>query len=140
MYEDLLLEAGIVRTEFMPTSRENAVKALRPFIGAESNKLKKASKPTLLRAWNALAYLFPGLNPEDGTDRSLKYALIEPNNDLPKSLTLCYAQSGWPIMLIGLLDEMWRRYEAGELTDTEFYCADSAKLAIVERWAMAVAG
>ena len=60
------------------------------------------SKLDFVRAWSAVAYLFPGLHP-DGFD--------DPD-------------SGWPRLLKQFAAEAWRRAEAGELDDEELYpCA-----------------
>lgn len=51
-------------------------------------------KRDFLRAWCAVAYLFPGLNPDGCEDE----------------------RSGWPRALRRFAAEAWRRAEAGELS------------------------
>jgi hypothetical protein len=61
------------------------------------------SKNDFVRAWSAVAYLFPGLHP-DGYDET---------------------DSGWPAVLRRFAAEAWRRAEAGELADEELYPSDA---------------
>ena len=64
--------------------------------------LEQLPKPDFIRAWCAVAYIYPGLHP-DGYDD---------------------AESGWPRVLRRFAAEAWRRAEAGELADNELYpCA-----------------
>ena len=58
-----------------------------------------------MRAWCAIAYLYPGLHP-DGYEA---------------------ADSGWPRGLRRFAAEAWRRAGAGELTDNELYCYQACK-------------
>jgi hypothetical protein len=124
-------ENGINWTVMIPRTPEAAATTLIPWIGADSDKLTHASKKQLLKAWNALAYLFPGLHPDDGIhDRDAIQLSSALPLGLPNSLREYYEESGWPVALVGLLDEMWLRYEKGEINDEEFYCADAAKAGI----------
>jgi hypothetical protein len=56
-----------------------------------------------LRAWCAIAYLYPGLHP-DGHD--------EPD-------------SGWPARLLPMAVEAWNRFEAAQLSEEELYPSDA---------------
>ncbi len=67
---------------------------------ALTDPLERLPKPTFVRAWCAIAYLFPGLHPE--------------GYESP--------DSGWPRVLRRFAAEAWRRADAGELTDNELYC------------------
>ena len=70
---------------------------------ALTGSLERLPKPTFVRAWRAIAYLYPGLHP-DG------YAS---------------ADSGWPRVLRRFAAEAWRRADAGELADEELYACDA---------------
>ena len=59
---------------------------------ALTDSLERLSKPTFVRAWCAIAYLYPGLHPDGFAD----------------------AESGWPRALRRFAAEAWRRAEAGE--------------------------
>ena len=67
-----------------------------------SGPLDAFSKRDFMRAWSAVAYLFPGLHPDGFEDDG----------------------SGWPRVLKPFAAEAWRRNEADELEDAETYpCA-----------------
>jgi hypothetical protein len=65
-------------------------------------------KETVVRAWCAIAYLYPGLHPDGCED----------------------FESGWPRVLRRFAAEAWRRADAGELTDNELYCYQACKARI----------
>ena len=69
------------------------------------DSLERLPKPTFVRAWCAIAYLYPGLHP-DGYESD---------------------DSGWPRVLRRFAAEAWRRADAGELTDNELYCYQPCK-------------
>ncbi len=72
---------------------------------ARTDSLERLAKPAFVRAWCAIAYLFPGLHP-DGYECE---------------------DSGWPRVLRRFAAEAWRRADAGELTDHELYCHQPCK-------------
>lgn len=72
------------------------------------------SKNDFVRAWSAVAYLYPGLHP-DGFD------------DL---------ESGWPRALKRFAAEAWRRAESGELEDEELYPSDAQWAGLYDRMTM----
>ena len=78
---------------------------------ALTDSLERLPKPTFVRAWCAIAYLFPGLHP-DG------YAS---------------ADSGWPRVLRRFAAEAWRRADAGELADEELYACDAQWSGLYDR-------
>jgi DNA (cytosine-5)-methyltransferase 1 len=41
--------------------------------------------------------------------------------------------SGWPVLLAPVAAEAWRRYEAGELKDDEFYCSEAVVAGMCHR-------
>ena len=85
---------------YVPNSNREAGIALRR---AFRCPLESHSKREFLRAWCAVAYLFPGLHP-DGFE--------EPD-------------SGWPRVLRRIAAEAWRRAAASELADEELYPCDA---------------
>jgi hypothetical protein len=73
--------------------------------------LEELPHERFVRAWSAIAYLFPGLHP-DGYDD---------------------ADSGWPHTLKRFAAEAWRRADAGELADEELYCSDAQWSGLYDR-------
>jgi hypothetical protein len=93
---------------YVPSSPREAAQHLRAGWRRESAGL---AKPDFVRAWSAVAYLFPGLHP-DGFDDS---------------------DSGWPRVLKRFAAEAWRRAEAGELEEEELYPSDAQWAGIYDR-------
>lgn len=76
-----------------------------------SAQLEQLPKTDFLRAWCAVAYLFPGLHPEG-------YEV---------------AGSGWPRVLKRFAAEAWRRVDAVELADEELYPCDAQWSGLYDR-------
>jgi hypothetical protein len=84
----------------VPNSLRSAGRELRLSL---VHPLEQLPRERFVRAWSAVAYLFPGLHP-DGYEA---------------------ADSGWPRVLKRFAAEAWRRADAGELTDEELYPCDA---------------
>jgi len=82
-------------TSHVPNSLRSAGCELRLSL---ANPLEQMSREQFVRAWSAVAYLFPGLHPNGYED----------------------AESGWPRALKRFAAEAWRRADAGELADEEW--------------------
>ena len=95
-------------TNYIPASLREAAQHLRA--GWRSPPASLA-KNDFVRAWSAVAYLYPGLHP-DGFD--------DP-------------ESGWPVALKPFAAEAWRRAETGELDDTDFYPSDAQWAGLYDR-------
>ena len=80
----------------VPNSLRSAGRELRLSL---AHPLEQLSHEQFVRAWSAIAYLFPGLHPDGYED----------------------ADSGWPRVLKPFAAESWRRAEADELADEELY-------------------
>ena len=78
---------------------------------ALTGSLERLPKPIFVRAWCAIAYLYPGLHP-DGYES---------------------ADSGWPRVLRRFAAEAWRRAEASELADDELYPGDAQWCGLYDR-------
>jgi hypothetical protein len=68
------------------------------------DELKSLDKETFLNAWKAIAFLNPGLHPDEYQN----------------------PDGGWPEELKVFAEEAFRRSEAGELADDELYCYEQA--------------
>ena len=93
---------------FIPSSLKEAAANLR---AGWRGPAAQHSKTDFVRAWSAVAYLFPGLHP-DGFD--------DPD-------------SGWPTALKRFAAEAWQRAEAGELTDETLYPSDAQWAGLYDR-------
>lgn len=120
----------------VPKSTAEAIENVTPWAGADRQECRTSNKQELLTGWFALQYLFPGLNPDDAIDSSEQ---VEP---WPEAKTLFphlapamhyrSFESEWPIALVELLREMWRRYETGEIEDADLYCHEAQRLGLME--------
>ena len=93
---------------YVPNSLREAAEALRLALRSEPTGMPKER---FVAVWCAIAYLFPGLNP-DGYES---------------------ADSGWPRVLRRFAAEAWRRADAGELADEELYACDSQWSGLYDR-------
>jgi hypothetical protein len=91
---------------FVPDSLREAGRELRL---ALRGPLEQLPKENFLRAWCSVVYLFPGLHPCE---------FLESTGRGPRKLK-------------GFAAEAVRRFEAGELTDNELYCYQTALIRIV---------
>lgn len=93
---------------FVPVSRKCAGRELRHAVRCDMRDLPT---PAFMRAWCAIAYLFPGLHPDD----------------------FDADESGWPRVLKRFGAEAWRRFDAGELDAEELYPSDAQWAGIFDR-------
>ena len=66
--------------------------------------LKSLDNEAFLNAWKAVAFIYPGLHPDEF--------------DNP--------DGGWPEKLKPFAEETFRRFEIGEFSDGELYCYEEA--------------
>ncbi len=107
----------------LPTSRDAAIGALEAFVESlYLRRLAELSKEEFLAAWWAVGFLHSHLHPDAalengrevsrGTKRGVSF-VVEP----------VYLRSGWPVELIPIAREARRRFDAGLLSEDEYYCS-----------------
>ena len=115
----------------IPTSYDEACQTLSQWIGASRVACQGSETGDLLSAWFCLQYLFPGLNPDDaiGDCQDLEpWPIFDiPFSGLEPKYRYRHVQSEWPVAFDELLNEVWRRYESGEVEESEFYCLEAVK-------------
>lgn len=92
----------------VPNSLRSAGRELRLSL---AHPLEQLSREQFVRAWSAVAYLFPGLHPDGYED----------------------TEGGWPRVLNHFVAEAWRRADANELADEELYCCDAQWCGLYDR-------
>ena len=92
----------------VPNSLRSAGRELRHSL---AHPLERLSHEQIIRAWSAVACLFPGLHPDGYED----------------------AGSGWPRALKHFATEAWRRADAGELADEELYPSNAQWSGLYDR-------
>jgi hypothetical protein len=117
-----------------PESVEEAIIILATWFDKSMGQLQLIDTVGLLKLWNAAACVFPGVHPDDVNPIP---DVIFHNDNLPLGLPECLRDydetSGWPLALIPIVMEMWRRYEEGIVSDEEFYCTEAAVAGITAR-------
>ena len=101
-----------------------------PLLDLDGNALQGVDDDTFKCAWYSTAFLYAGLHPDEAVDHGDK--LVTEAEDYapvsrvePRLIAPFYEQSGWPVVLVPIAKEAWRRYEAGSMQDEEFYCSDA---------------
>lgn len=111
---------------------------LRLVHAADSKSIRKVSSDDFKRGWYSVGFLYPGLHPdgalEHGTETSNEVVNhAEIRNIEPRLIAPFYVESGWPVVLAPVVKEAWRRFEAEELKDDEFYCSEAVVAGMVHR-------
>lgn len=107
----------------LPKGRASAIKQLEEFVESlYMRPIAMLSKDEFLPAWWAVGYLHPTLHPDAALENGRELSL-GPKRGVSFVLEPIYIRSGWPVELIPLAREARRRYEAGELSEDEYYCS-----------------
>jgi DNA (cytosine-5)-methyltransferase 1 len=105
----------------LPKTRDLAVAQLEAFVELMLVRdVTLLSKQDLLNAWWAVGYLHPTLHPDAALDNG-KELSPGPKRGVSFVLEPYYTRSGWPVELIPLALEARRRFDAGFLTEHEYY-------------------
>ncbi|MBE3039630.1 MAG: DNA cytosine methyltransferase, partial [Chloroflexi bacterium] len=116
----------------VPASPQEAAERLMVLLEhANPTALVHLDTQTFLAGWYAIFYLMPGLHP-DSVPQSAGRTAME-RTDVPfnlpallwESLRVSDATTGWPIRLIPVLRNAWRRYHSGDVKEHDFYCVEA---------------
>lgn len=120
------LESGRRSSTAPPTDRPAAARELQRLAGLDRRALRALPTDEFLRGWHALLFLFPGLHPDNALDHGDAIEEVPTEQlGLPgfeRELARRHTRSGWPVALEAIGLEAWRRYNAGNFGDDEFYC------------------
>ena len=114
--------------EPLPANEGEALEWLLLLVRAgENKKIGGVSRDLFKRGWYSIGFLYPGLHPDSALDHGtgITSEIVELPEFLREYFSNCYVQSGWPVVLAPVAEEAWRRYDAGELKDEEFYCSEA---------------
>lgn len=109
----------------LPSSQNQALAWITEIAHQTRQQLRKVNDSTFLRGWHALLYLYPDLHPDNAIDHGESKEIGEAHVLEQLDLSERYARSGWPVMLELLGHEAWRRYQAGLISDDDFYCVEA---------------
>jgi DNA (cytosine-5)-methyltransferase 1 len=123
----------------LPIGPLDAIHAIESLIHAVKKKsIRRVSTAEFLRGWFSVAFLYSGLHPDSALEHGheispgLECTPTIDGMDL-RHLAPHYVRSGWPVALAPVAEEAWRRYEAGELKEDEFYCTQAVVAGICHR-------
>ncbi|HEV2454630.1 MAG TPA: DNA cytosine methyltransferase [Verrucomicrobiae bacterium] len=125
--------------EPLPRNDNQALDWLMPLVrAADSKVLRKVAKDDFRRGWFSIGFLYPGLHPDGALDHGREVSNdvenhVEVRKIEPRLLAPYYVESGWPVALAPVVKEAWRRYEADELKDDEFYCSEAVVAGMCHR-------
>lgn len=117
--------------EPLPVSQKEAVQWLLALVhAAQTNSVHEISTANFIRGWYSVGFLYCGLHPDSALEHGVELSNDTDNVPViskiePRLLAPRYVQSGWPVLLAPVAEEAWRRYDAGELTDDQFYCSEA---------------
>lgn len=126
----------ITRHARLPDDSAQALEWLATLASKTRYQLRKLDVDGFLHGWHALLYLYPGLHPDSALDHGEDEELVQTPHDAVVDLRRRYIRSGWPVALALIGREAWRRYNANEIGDDEFYCVTAQKAGMSEGAAM----
>ena len=105
-----------------PRDARQASERLLVLARSTRRELRALPAPDFRRGWHALIFLYPELHPDSALDHGDDRFDTAPPAPEAAAWRERYTRSGWPVALELIGRDAWRRYEADELTDDEFYC------------------
>lgn len=137
LFKSVSIDKQIEKDRGVITIPENETEALNyliPLLDLPVKSLRKLSKYKFSKAWAAISYLYPGLHPDGAGEKGVTSTRSEILGDLdPRLISPYYEVSGWPVALVPLAEEAWRRYESGEFIEEELYRCDAQRAGIEYR-------
>ncbi|HEY4248172.1 MAG TPA: DNA cytosine methyltransferase [Lacunisphaera sp.] len=113
----------------IPANAEQAASRLHVLMHCDRLQLRALDPVIFVQGWHSLLWLFPGLHPENALDHgSEKHDWPEAETVLPgiaPAHRQVHARSGWPVALVLIGEEAWRRFSARELNRNAFYCSEA---------------
>jgi DNA (cytosine-5)-methyltransferase 1 len=125
--------------EPLPSDQQEAVELLLALVRATDNKMiRQFPADEFKRGWYSIGFLYPGLHPDSALEHGTELSnaaedFPEIRKVEPRLLAPFFVDSGWPVVLAPVAAEAWRRYEAGELKDDEFYCSEAVVAGMCSR-------
>ncbi len=111
---------------------DEALQTLRQFASMAPPELRALTRGEFLRCWRALLHLVPALHPRNALDHGESdepwpdaesiFPELEPNQSRR------YVRSGWPVALVPIGREAWRRVRVRKLSVLEIHGISGARL------------
>lgn len=117
------------RMKDIPKDENEALQWLVPLLDLDSRTFRRVNKDDFFRGWTSVLFLYSGLHPDGALERgSISYETEDTSSVgclEPRLLKPYYKTSGWPVVLVPIAEEAWRRFECGSFKEEELYCADA---------------
>ncbi len=123
----------------LPTDSAQALEWLHVLSSKDRHWLRRLPPDEFILGWHALLFLHPELHPDGALDHG------DDTEDVPTGLASgfklgqIYRRSGWPVALELIGREAWRRFNADQFSESDFYCEEAQRAGLMERIARAVA-
>jgi DNA (cytosine-5)-methyltransferase 1 len=115
----------------VPKDDNDALQWLVGLLDLDTRSLRRITKENLSRGWAAISFLYPELHPDGSLDRSNTSYDIEDNPTIsdvdPRLLKPYFEISGWPVVLVPIAEEVWRRFKNKDFDYREFYRCDAQR-------------
>jgi len=127
------------REQLLPKDSSEALRGIEVLLDATQEKnIRRIPVVDFLRGWYSVAFVYAGLHPdsalEHGDDVAMNLETIPTSGGKQlRQLAPYYVRSGWPVVLAPVAAEAWRRYEAGDLKEDEFYCTQAVAAGMMHR-------
>ena len=125
------------QTPLLFKSKRDAESALHRALSIDVGSLRAMSKGEFLNAWSALLFLFPELHPENAREHGDRVVKDKGTTTGPSWIKAIsskrYARTGWPVGLVQIGREAWKRCSAGQISVEEIYCFPTAIVATNKR-------
>ena len=119
----------------VPTSTAAAHASLAPLLDLSPTALTQLPPAQFDAAWAAIAYLLPGLHPDEASHHGSDVTPGRP--EIAQALGLDprlagpnFLQSGWPVVLAPVASEAARRFEAGVMSEAAFWPVEAQRAGI----------
>jgi hypothetical protein len=117
----------------VPESQEQAIAWLVPMLKRTVADLMTEDDEALKKAWAAIAYIYPGLHPDelelllaDATDAPVA-TFIEIDLSTPEPFGPDHEDSGWPFAFAALAAVVKERYGDDRWSDAEYYAVTAQR-------------
>lgn len=119
----------------LPHDVTEAHARLRVLGRATPAELRALDPRAFRRGWHALLFAFPDLHPDNAFPRAHGVARFEADPPVPDAYEWRerFERSGWPVALVAIGAEAWRRHENGELSAPAFYCVRAQRAGLLAR-------
>ncbi|TFG45047.1 MAG: DNA cytosine methyltransferase [Candidatus Brocadiia bacterium] len=115
----------------IPMNMDEAIQWLLPLLDLDTHALRHIENERFSRGWAAISFLYPGLHPDGGLERGNVSHDIDENNCLgnvdPRLQGPYYEISGWPVVLVPVAEEAWRRFENKIFKYDDLYRCDAQR-------------